>query len=144
MGDFMDLAHYTRPRDFWKVTTLGIVGSVVGVSFIEVRTSLEHIYGTYLALALELAFVSGICVGLLQSSRMPQLSSPSKASWVVTAVLATTIGWVIVFAIVTVLVKLFPNLPIFSDKIVLALFNGLFIGGSMGAIVGLITGIIQA
>jgi hypothetical protein len=75
---------------------------------------------------------------------MPHLSVWAKVQWIGLTVVSTTIGWCIAFAFGVLIAKWFPNFPIFSDKIVIAVSIGLLIGTLIGVTIGLVTGIVQS
>ena len=144
----MDSPKYTSNPGcgFWVATTLMIIGSVIFVIvFLDAFTPrTKGAFVTYLSLTFEFGIVSGICIGLLQYSQLPHTSSQERMRWVGITVLGTTVGWFTVFAIGVLLATLPLDLPVLTDNIALAVFGGLIVGGSMGAIIGLATGITQA
>jgi predicted membrane-bound spermidine synthase len=139
----MDQLHYTPGLRFWVATTFVISISVFAVVLAGAIPSDKGVYVQYLSLILELAIISGSCVSLLQSSLMPQLSFWAKVQWVGLTHVSTTIGWCIVFAVAVLIAKWFPNYPIFSNKIVTAVSNGLVLGTLIGMTIGLVMVIVQ-
>jgi hypothetical protein len=144
MEEYIDSQHFTPRLGFWVATTLVIIGSILVVFLAGARPSLEHIFGTYFAFALELAFVSGICVGLLQAFLLPQLSFWTAVRWFSLTVVSVVVGWCIVFAFGVLLGRQSPTSSIdIGGQLALAIVHGFLNGVEIGAVIGLVTGIIQ-
>ncbi|MFT3891841.1 MAG: hypothetical protein QM730_09435 [Anaerolineales bacterium] len=134
--------YFTQPS-FWLATTFVIIVIVFAVVLAGAMPSDKGSFVQYLVLTLELAIVSGICVGFLQS----RLSPPSfwaKARWLGVSVLSTTLGWSIVFVLEFLLIKWLQSSPIdISDQLAVAAFYGFVDGALIGAVIGLVTSTIQ-
>src|SRR5215208_6982381 len=144
MEDFMNLPHYTPRLGLWVATIFVIIVTVPVVVLSIPTPSDKGIFVQYLALTLDLAIISGSCVGLVQVFQMPHLSSWAKARWIGITILGVTIGWGIVFAFGAWLGQWLQAFPTITDRLVPAIFYGFLIGASMGAIIGFVTGFIQA
>ncbi len=131
------------PLGFWIATTIVIIITIFAVVLAGATPSDKGIFVQYLTLTLELALVSGSCVGLLQSFLILHHSSWAKVRWFGITMVSTVIGWCIVFVFESLLAGIHASLINLSDKLVLAIFYGFLNGASMGAIVGLVTGIVQ-
>ena len=143
MEEYMDSSQYIPSRGFWVITAFVISVTVFVVVLAVLTPSDKGIFVQYLALTLDLAIISGSCVGFVQVLRMPHLSSWAKARWIGITILSTTIGWFIVFAFGAFLGQWLQAFPTMSDRLVPAIFYGFLIGASMGATIGFVTGFIQ-
>jgi|RhiMetdeSRZDD1v2_1073273.scaffolds.fasta_scaffold251966_4 hypothetical protein len=139
----MDSTHYTPRPGFWIATAFAIVISIFAVVLAGATPSDKGIFVQYLSLTLELAIISGSCVGLLQSSLMPHLSLWAKVQWIGLTLVSTTIGWCLVFAFGVLIAKWVPNFPILSNNTVIAVSRGVLFGTLIGMTIGLVTGIVQ-
>lgn len=144
MEKYMELSQYTPRRSFWILTTFVIVVTVFVVVLTVPTPSDKGIFIQYLALTIDLAIISGSCVGLVQVFQMPHLESLEKARWIAITILSVTIGWGIVFALGAWLGQWLEAFPTITNQLVLAIFYAFLIGASMGVIIGIVTGFIQA
>lgn len=139
----MDLPHYTPRFGFWIATTCVIIIVVFAVVLAGLALTSQSVFVAYLSLTLELAFVCGSCLGLLQSFMMPYPSSLARWRWFWITVMATIVGWCTMFAI-QVLLGLLPQTSTnMSNQLISAIFEGFVNGALIGANIGQVTGIIQ-
>jgi hypothetical protein len=138
----MDSSRYTPRLGFWVATTFVIIVTVFPIIFLGAFPGNEGERANALLRTVGVALIPGICVGLLQASIMAYPLRLIQLQWFVTTVVAVAIGWGAVSALSPLLTQLRQSSPI-SDQLVLATIDGFLTGGSLGAIVGLVTGIAQ-
>ena len=140
----MDSTDYASHLRFWIANTFVIIVTVFIVITVMPTPTDKGIFVTYVWLTLELAFVSGSCVGLLQSFLMPHFSFQAKVRWFGITVASIAIGWCIVFIRGYLLISQSQaSLINMSDQVLPAFLDGFLNGALMGAMIGLVTGLIQ-
>jgi hypothetical protein len=138
----LDSPNYTPPLGFWIITTFVIIITVLPIIFVGTFPGEEGERASALLRTVGVALIPGICVGLIQASILAYPLRLIRPQWFVITVAAIVIGWSVVFALGPLLTWLRQASPI-SDQLVLATIDGFLTGGSLGAIVGSLTGIAQ-
>ena len=138
----MDSPEYTPRRGFWIATTLVLIVTVLPIIFLGAFSGNEGGNATNLLIHFGLVMIPSGCVALLQALMLVSPSLLARVRWFGFTLAGTAIGWGAVFALEPLLRRLIfsSTLP---DQWLLAALDGFVAASPMGAIVGLVTGLIQ-